>query len=45
MRCCRQDGLILRPDRAIMTINQSVADRARYNDVQQGELYSTQTVM
>jgi hypothetical protein len=45
MRCCRQDGLILKPDRAITTINQLVADWARYNNVPQGELYSTRTTL
>jgi hypothetical protein len=45
MRCCRQDGLILKPDRAITTINQLVADWALYNNVVQGELYSTQTTL
>jgi hypothetical protein len=45
MRCCRQDGLILKPDRAITTINVLVADWAENNGVSQGELYSTQTTM
>ena len=45
MRCCRQDGLILKPDRAITMINQLAADWARYNDTLQGELYSTHTTL
>ena len=45
MRCCRQDGLILKPDRAITTINALVADWADNEGVPQGELYSTQTTM
>ena len=45
MRCCRSDGLILKPDRAITTINQLAADWARHDDVVQGELYSTETTM
>ena len=43
MRCCRQDGLILKPDRAITTIDALVADWARYNGISQGELYTTET--
>ena len=45
MRCCRQDGLILKPDRAITTINALAADWARYKNDPQGELYSTETTM
>ena len=45
MRCCRQDGLILKPDRAITIINAIAADWARYNSVPQGELYSTETTI
>lgn len=45
MRCCRSDGLILKPDRAITTINQLAADWARYDNVPQGELYSTETTL
>jgi hypothetical protein len=45
MRCCRQDGLILKPDRAITTINALAADWARYDNVPQGELYSTETTV
>jgi hypothetical protein len=45
MRCCRQDGLILKPDRSLTTINQVAADWALNGGVSQGELYSTQTTM
>jgi hypothetical protein len=41
MKCCRQDGLILKPDRPLTTINALVSDWAFYNSVSQGELYST----
>jgi hypothetical protein len=45
MRCCRDDGLILKPDRPLTTINTLVADWALNDGVIQGELYSTQTTM
>jgi hypothetical protein len=45
MRCCRQDGLILKPDRPLTTINELVADWAAYDGIQQGELYSTETTV
>jgi hypothetical protein len=45
MKCCRQDGLILKPDRPLTTINALVSDWAFYNSVSQGELYSTRTTM
>ena len=45
MRCCRPDGLILKPDRAITTINALAADWAHYDNVPQGELYSTETTL
>jgi hypothetical protein len=45
MRCCRQDGLILKPDRPLRTINTLIADWALYDGVVQGELYSTHTTM
>ncbi len=45
MKCCRQDGLILKPDRPLTTINALVSDRAFYKSVSQGELYSTRTTM
>jgi hypothetical protein len=45
MRCCRQDGLILKPDRPLTTINELVSDWALNEGVAQGELYSTTTSM
>jgi hypothetical protein len=45
MKCCRQDGLILKPDRPLTTINKLVSDWALYEGVIQGELYSTRTTM
>ena len=45
MRCCRQDGLILKPDRAITAINRVAADWALNSGSSRGELYSTQTTM
>jgi hypothetical protein len=45
MKCCRKDGLILKPDRPLTTINALISDWAIYNSVSQGELYSTRTTM
>ena len=45
MKCCRQDGLILKPDRPLTMINTLTSDWAFYNGVSQGELYSTRTTM
>jgi hypothetical protein len=45
MKCCRQDGLILKPDRSLTIINQVAADWAFNDGVSQGELYSTQTTV
>jgi hypothetical protein len=45
MKCCRQDGLILKPDRPLTTIDPLISDWALYNGVSQGELYSTRTTM
>ena len=45
MKCCRKDGLILKPDRPLTTINALISDWAFYNSVSQGELYSTRTTM
>jgi hypothetical protein len=45
MKCCRTDGLILKPDRPLTTINALVSDWAFYDGVIQGELYSTQTTV
>lgn len=45
MKCCRQDGLILKPDRPLTMINTLASDWAFYDGVSQGELYSAQTTM
>jgi hypothetical protein len=45
MKCCRQDGLILKPDRPLIMINTLISDWALYNNVSQGELYSTRTTI
>jgi hypothetical protein len=45
MKCCRQDGLILKPDRPLTAINEVVADWAANDGVIPGELYSTETTM
>jgi hypothetical protein len=45
MKCCRQDGLILKPDRPLTMINTLASDWALYNGASQGELYSTRTTM
>ncbi|CAF0939280.1 unnamed protein product [Adineta steineri] len=45
MKCCNKDGLILKPDRPLTTINALVADWAFYGGVIQGELYSTRTTI
>ncbi|CAF2075690.1 unnamed protein product [Rotaria magnacalcarata] len=45
MRCCRQDGLILKPDRPLTMINTLISDWAFYDDFSQGELYSTKTTI
>jgi hypothetical protein len=45
MKCCRPDGLILKPDQPLTMINTLVSDWAYYNSVSQGELYSTYTTM
>ena len=45
MKCCRQDGLILKPDRPLTTLNTLIVDWALSNSITQGELYSTQTTM
>lgn len=44
MRCCRQDGLILKPDYPLTTLNLLFSDWASTGQ-SQGELYSTKTVM
>ena len=45
MKCCRKDGLILKPDRPLTTINALISDWALHNSDSQGELYSTRTTM
>jgi hypothetical protein len=45
MKCCRKDGLILKPDRPLTMINALISDWALYNNVPHGELYSTKTTM
>ncbi len=45
MKCCRPDGLILKPDRPLTMINTLVSDWAFHDGVKQGELYSTRTTM
>ena len=45
MKCCREDGLILKPDRPLTMINALTSDWAFYKGVSQGELYSTRTTM
>ncbi|CAF4210806.1 unnamed protein product, partial [Rotaria sordida] len=45
MKCCRGDGLILKPDQPLTMINRLVSDWAFYDGVSQGELYSTRTNM
>ncbi|UJR07070.1 hypothetical protein I4U23_011358 [Adineta vaga] len=45
MKCCRPDGLILKPDRPLTMINRLISDWAFYNGTSQGELYSTQTTV
>jgi hypothetical protein len=45
MKCCRPDGLILKPDRPLTMINTLISDWASNNSVSQGELYSTRTTM
>ncbi len=45
MKCCRKDGLILKPSRPLTMINALISDWALYNSVSQGELYSTKTTM
>ena len=45
MRCCREDGLILKPDRPLTMIDALVADWAQHSGVIQGELYSTRSTL
>ncbi|CAF1064276.1 unnamed protein product [Adineta steineri] len=45
MKCCRQDGLILKPSRPLTMIDLLISDWALYKGFKQGELYSTQTII
>jgi hypothetical protein len=45
MRCCRLDGLILKPARPLTLINMLIADWAQNKGIMQGQLYSTATFM
>ena len=45
MRCCNENGLILKPDRPIALIEQLVADWAQNQGVSQSELYSTRSTL
>ncbi|CAF1203111.1 unnamed protein product [Adineta steineri] len=45
MKCCRQDGLILKPERPLTMINRLISDWAFYDDILQGQLYSTRTTI
>jgi len=45
MKCCRSDGLILKPDQPLTMLNRLISAWAFYNDIIQGELYSTKTIM
>jgi hypothetical protein len=45
MKCCREDGLILKPDRPLTMIDRLISDWALYNSMSQGELYTTKMTM
>ncbi|CAF4557909.1 unnamed protein product [Rotaria socialis] len=45
MRCCRQDGLILKPKKPLTMIDIAISDWALHHGVIQGELYSTKTII
>jgi hypothetical protein len=45
MKCCRQDGLILKSDRSLTTINALISDCALHDSISQDELYSPRTTM
>jgi hypothetical protein len=45
MRCCRQDGLILKPSQPLTMIDLLISDWAINKGITQGELYSTKTIM
>ena len=45
MKCCRKDGLILKPEHPLTIVDRLAADWALNNNAPQGELYSTKTTM
>jgi hypothetical protein len=45
MRCCRQDGLILKPSKPLTMVDLLISDWATNKGISQGELYSTQTIL
>jgi hypothetical protein len=45
MKCCRQDGLILKPDQPLTMIDLLISDWALNHGLQQGQLYSTKTIL
>jgi hypothetical protein len=45
MKCCRQDGLILKPDRPISMLDVLISEWAQHDGIKQGELYSTESTM
>ena len=45
MRCCRADGVILKPDRPLTMIDRLISDWALHNSMSQGEIYTTKTTM
>ncbi|CAF4489606.1 unnamed protein product, partial [Rotaria sp. Silwood2] len=45
MKCCRQDGLILKPSKPLTMIDLLINDWAINHGIIQGELYSTKTII
>jgi hypothetical protein len=45
MRCCRQDGRILKPDQPLTMIDLLISDWAIKKGLQQGQIYSTKTIL
>ncbi|CAF0787041.1 unnamed protein product [Rotaria sordida] len=45
MKCCRQDGLILKPSKPLTMIDLLINDWALHQGIIQGELYSTKTII
>ncbi|CAF2091167.1 unnamed protein product [Rotaria magnacalcarata] len=45
MKCCRQDGLILKPSKPLTMIDLAISDWAIHKSIIQGELYSTKTII